>query len=122
MRFFRSNTVSSSDIPSAEVWLSEKRVLFFTSSSCLQSTEPIALDLSLKKSSIVKEHQFKVHSYMRPTFCAVCNKLLKGLMRQGQQCELCGVDVHKKCQTFLNPCSKKYGNTYRHVMHALMIV
>ena len=61
----------------------------------------------MKKSSIVKEHQFKVHTYMRPTFCAVCNKLLKGLMRQGQQCELCGVDVHKKCQAFLNPCSKR---------------
>lgn len=32
-------------------------------------------------------HTFIVHNYTRPTKCMLCNKLLKGLFRQGVQCK-----------------------------------
>lgn len=38
-----------------------------------------------------------VHSYMRPTVCQHCRKLLKGIYRQGLQCKDCRFNVHKKC-------------------------
>lgn len=42
-------------------------------------------------------HTFVVHSYMRPTMCQHCKKLLKGIIRQGFQCKDCKFNVHKKC-------------------------
>lgn len=43
-------------------------------------------------------HRFSVHNCKRPTFCDHCGSLLYGLIRQGLQCEVCGVNVHKRCQ------------------------
>lgn len=42
-------------------------------------------------------HTFLVHSYIRPTLCQICKKLLKGLFKQGLQCKDCHYNVHKKC-------------------------
>jgi len=42
-------------------------------------------------------HTFVIHSYMRPTLCHICKKLLKGLFKQGLQCKDCHYNVHKKC-------------------------
>lgn len=39
----------------------------------------------------------QVHSYMTPTFCALCGAMLSGLINQGVKCQLCGKDYHKKC-------------------------
>ncbi|XP_043227085.1 putative protein kinase C delta type homolog [Amphibalanus amphitrite] len=46
-------------------------------------------------------HRMKVHSYRTPTFCDQCGTLLYGLFRQGVQCESCGINCHKKCQSLL---------------------
>ncbi|XP_074655655.1 calcium-independent protein kinase C-like isoform X2 [Tubulanus polymorphus] len=43
-------------------------------------------------------HRFQVHSYMRPAFCDHCGSLLYGLRKQGLQCEVCKMNVHKRCQ------------------------
>lgn len=42
-------------------------------------------------------HTFQVHSYTRPTVCQYCKKLLRGLFKQGLQCNDCHYNVHKKC-------------------------
>mmetsp|Transcript_11253 Transcript_11253/g.14677 ORF Transcript_11253/g.14677 Transcript_11253/m.14677 type:complete len:384 (+) Transcript_11253:185-1336(+) len=43
-------------------------------------------------------HNFKAHTFTSPTFCAVCNKLLAGVYKQGFRCEVCKLSVHKGCQ------------------------
>ncbi|XP_064477589.1 protein kinase C-like [Ornithodoros turicata] len=43
-------------------------------------------------------HCFVVHSYKRPTFCDHCGSLLYGLLRQGLHCDVCNVNIHKRCQ------------------------
>jgi protein kinase D len=42
-------------------------------------------------------HTFVLHSYMRPTVCHFCRKLLKGIIKQGMQCKDCHCNAHKKC-------------------------
>nr|CAB3265161.1 protein kinase C delta type-like [Phallusia mammillata] len=42
-------------------------------------------------------HRFKVHTYMKFTFCDHCGSMLYGLMRQGVKCEECGTNAHHKC-------------------------
>lgn len=46
-------------------------------------------------------HTFQVHSYTRPTVCQYCKKLLRGLFKQGMQCNDCHYNVHKKCVEFV---------------------
>ncbi|XP_037100598.1 serine/threonine-protein kinase D3-like isoform X1 [Syngnathus acus] len=42
-------------------------------------------------------HTFAVHTYARPTVCQHCQRLLKGLFRQGLQCKDCKFNCHKRC-------------------------
>ncbi|XP_033227710.1 protein kinase C isoform X2 [Belonocnema kinseyi] len=48
--------------------------------------------------SIDVPHRFVVHNYKRFTFCDHCGSLLYGLIKQGLQCEVCSMNVHKRCQ------------------------
>ena len=44
------------------------------------------------------QHLFRLASYARPTWCAVCDRLLVGIRHQGFKCEACGLDCHRECQ------------------------
>ncbi|XP_075222749.1 protein kinase C [Lycorma delicatula] len=48
--------------------------------------------------SVNVPHRFVMHNYKRFTFCDHCGSLLYGLIRQGLQCEVCNMNVHKRCQ------------------------
>ncbi|TNN12127.1 Protein kinase C epsilon type [Schistosoma japonicum] len=43
-------------------------------------------------------HKFRIHTFMLPAFCDHCGSLLFGLMRQGLQCEVCRLNIHKRCE------------------------
>ncbi|KAJ1452725.1 hypothetical protein M885DRAFT_619701 [Pelagophyceae sp. CCMP2097] len=45
-----------------------------------------------------RQHLFRLASYTRPTWCAVCGQMLVGLRLQGFECESCGLDCHSECQ------------------------
>ncbi|PIO66583.1 kinase domain protein, partial [Teladorsagia circumcincta] len=42
-------------------------------------------------------HTLAENNYLTPTKCKICDKMLKGLIRQGLKCRDCGVNVHNKC-------------------------
>lgn len=48
--------------------------------------------------SVNVPHRFIAHTYKRFTFCDHCGSLLYGLFKQGLQCEVCSMNVHKRCQ------------------------
>ncbi len=52
-------------------------------------------------SRIKVPHTFVIHSYTKPTVCKQCDKLLKGLFKQGYQCKDCKLNCHKKCISLL---------------------
>uniref|UniRef100_A0A8C5MUI2 Protein kinase C n=1 Tax=Leptobrachium leishanense TaxID=445787 RepID=A0A8C5MUI2_9ANUR len=43
-------------------------------------------------------HKYQDHNYKVPTFCDHCGSLLWGFMKQGLQCEICKMNVHKRCK------------------------
>jgi Phorbol esters/diacylglycerol binding domain (C1 domain) len=52
-----------------------------------------------KKHKSKKKHEWETHTYKKPTYCAVCEKMLKGLIHQGVRCRRCRLDVHDSCQS-----------------------
>lgn len=43
-------------------------------------------------------HRFAVHSYKRLTFCDHCGSLLYGIIKQGLKCEVCSMNIHRRCE------------------------
>ncbi|XP_071522883.1 protein kinase C [Panulirus ornatus] len=62
------------------------------------SEEPTLKGSGQQRFNVNVPHRFSVHSYKRFTFCDHCGSLLYGLIRQGLQCEVCNMNVHKRCQ------------------------
>ncbi|GAV01622.1 hypothetical protein RvY_12307-2 [Ramazzottius varieornatus] len=58
---------------------------------------PIILE-HIMQTRIKVPHTFVIHSYTKPTVCKHCDKLLRGLFKQGYQCKDCKLNVHKKCK------------------------
>ncbi|EGD78676.1 AGC/PKC/ETA protein kinase [Salpingoeca rosetta] len=57
-----------------------------------------AVDAGKTGFSVNVPHRFKIHTYMRPTFCDHCGSLLWGLRRQGYQCQTCKCNTHARCR------------------------
>eukprot|EP00055_Hartaetosiga_balthica_P002300 m.3498 g.3498 ORF g.3498 m.3498 type:complete len:1143 (-) comp2079_c0_seq1:138-3566(-) len=53
-----------------------------------------------QKIHFVNGHQFVTTTYTHFTYCAVCKSLIYGLARQGWDCLLCGMHVHKEKDRF----------------------
>ncbi|CAM9610591.1 unnamed protein product [Chrysoparadoxa australica] len=56
-------------------------------------------EVSVKTKTV---HMFKVQNYAAPCWCKVCGGMLLGMLRQGYECEECGISVHKHCQVKAN--------------------
>ncbi|CAL4158994.1 unnamed protein product, partial [Meganyctiphanes norvegica] len=75
-----------------------------TEASCIREQN------TAEDAKVLVSHQFKVHSYKRPTYCAYCSTMLYGLIRQGKQCQLCRMNIHKKCEKQIeSSCNRKQG-------------
>lgn len=47
------------------------------------------------------KHDFVVTTFLRPTYCDCCSRLLWGLSRQGLKCTVCEANIHKSCQNLV---------------------
>ncbi|XP_022099137.1 guanine nucleotide exchange factor VAV2-like isoform X2 [Acanthaster planci] len=43
------------------------------------------------------QHKYEYTSFREPTYCKVCEKLLRGLFYQGYKCTACSINAHKEC-------------------------
>lgn len=49
-------------------------------------------------------HEVIMYTFERPTSCAYCHKMLKGLFYQGYKCERCQRPFHKECIALFGKC------------------
>uniref|UniRef100_A0A4W3H5V3 Protein kinase C n=1 Tax=Callorhinchus milii TaxID=7868 RepID=A0A4W3H5V3_CALMI len=60
-------------------------------------------EVGSQRFSVNIPHKFSNHNFKVLTFCDHCGSLLWGLMRQGLQCKVCKMNVHRRCETNVAP-------------------
>lgn len=63
-----------------------------------------ALENVCPESVALTDHTFTLYTFDQPTFCAECERLLRGIFFQGYRCSVCGVAVHKSCIQLVRSC------------------
>ena len=61
-------------------------------------------------------HEFKSHTFKKPTWCAQCGQFLWGFYHQGKECKGCLAPTHDQCAAQYDekhPCSKEKGKYYK---------
>ncbi|XP_016129379.1 protein kinase C epsilon type-like [Sinocyclocheilus grahami] len=61
------------------------------------------MSVGSQRFSVNMPHKFRIHNYKVLTFCDHCGSLLWGLLRQGLQCKVCKMNVHKRCESNVAP-------------------
>ncbi|KAI4888642.1 hypothetical protein NFI96_027070 [Prochilodus magdalenae] len=77
--------------------------LIITKCAGLKKQEDTAEEVGSQRFSVNMPHKFSIHNYKVPTFCDHCGSLLWGLMRQGLQCKVCKMNVHRRCESNVAP-------------------
>ncbi|XP_041107340.1 protein kinase C epsilon type-like [Polyodon spathula] len=77
--------------------------LIITKCAGLKKQEATPDEVGAQRFSVNMPHKFSNHNYKVPTFCDHCGSLLWGLMRQGLQCKVCKMNVHRRCESNVAP-------------------
>ncbi|XP_056326770.1 protein kinase C epsilon type [Danio aesculapii] len=77
--------------------------LIITKCAGLKKQEDTAEEVGSQRFSVNMPHKFSIHNYKVLTFCDHCGSLLWGLLRQGLQCKVCKMNVHKRCEINVAP-------------------
>ncbi|XP_059422688.1 protein kinase C epsilon type [Carassius carassius] len=77
--------------------------LIITKCAGLKKQEDTTEEVGSQRFSVNIPHKFSIHNYKVLTFCDHCGSLLWGLLRQGLQCKVCKMNVHKRCESNVAP-------------------
>uniref|UniRef100_A0A673H3I2 Protein kinase C n=1 Tax=Sinocyclocheilus rhinocerous TaxID=307959 RepID=A0A673H3I2_9TELE len=77
--------------------------LIITKCAGLKKQEDTTEEVGSQRFSVNMPHKFSIHNYRVLTFCDHCGSLLWGLLRQGLQCKVCKMNVHKRCESNVAP-------------------
>uniref|UniRef100_A0A3Q2Y6I3 Protein kinase C n=1 Tax=Hippocampus comes TaxID=109280 RepID=A0A3Q2Y6I3_HIPCM len=77
--------------------------LIITKCAGMKKQEDTPEEVGSQRFSVNMPHKFSIHNYKVPTFCDHCGSLLWGLLRQGLQCKVCKMNVHRRCEKNVAP-------------------
>ncbi|XP_062330460.1 protein kinase C epsilon type [Osmerus eperlanus] len=77
--------------------------LIITKCAGMKKQEETPDEVGSQRFSVNMPHKFSIHNYKVPTFCDHCGSLLWGLMKQGLQCKVCKMNVHRRCEANVAP-------------------
>uniref|UniRef100_A0A3Q2CAE6 Protein kinase C n=1 Tax=Cyprinodon variegatus TaxID=28743 RepID=A0A3Q2CAE6_CYPVA len=77
--------------------------LIITKCAGMKRQDDTVGEVGSQRFSVNVPHKFSIHNFKAFTFCDHCGSLLWGLLRQGLQCKVCKVNVHRRCERNVAP-------------------